>query len=326
MRKNPLGRTGLEISELALGGGVTGGILIKADEITRVNALMRSVAAGFNWIDTAPLYGNGASEETIGRHLSALEPRPYVSTKVRIEPEDLGDLRGAVERSLEGSLKRLRTDRVALFQLHNQLGAAVGDRPSIGAEQVLESGGIADILDGLREQGLCRAIGMTAAGDTAACLEVINSGRFDCAQVYYNVINPSAGWSHPPRGWKAQDFSRIIAACFRQHMGILGIRVWAGGPLASATRPERLAMFTSGTDIDDEMRRAAAVRATLGNGYGTLAQAALRFVLGNRDLSSRVIGISTLAQLDEALTALAQGPLPSAAIAKLETLWATDFR
>jgi D-threo-aldose 1-dehydrogenase len=326
MRKNRLGRTDLEISELALGGGVTGGILIKADEITRVTALMRSVAAGINWIDTAPLYGNGASEETIGRHLSALEPRPYVSTKVRVEPEDLGDLAGAIERSLEASLKRLHTDRVALFQLHNQLGAAVGDRPSVSAEQVLQSGGVADIFDRLKEQGLCRAIGMTAAGDTAACLEVINSGRFDCAQVYYNMINPSAAWSRPPWGWKAQDFSRIIAACFRQHMGMLGIRIWAGGPLASASRPERLAVFTSGTDIDDEMRRAAAVRARLGNAYGTLAQAALRFVLGNRDLSTRVIGISMLAQLDEALETLAQGPLPAAAIAKLETLWATDFR
>ena len=109
MRKNPLGRTGLEISELALGGGITGGILIKADELTRISALMRAVAGGINWIDTAPLYGNGASEETIGRHLSAINPQPQVSTKVRIEPKDRDDLRGAIERSLEGSLKRLRT-------------------------------------------------------------------------------------------------------------------------------------------------------------------------------------------------------------------------
>src|SRR6185295_8453755 len=81
MRKTYLGRTGLEISEIALGGGATGGILIKADETTRVMALKRAVAGGINWIDTAPLYGDGASEETIGRHLEALEPRPHISTK-----------------------------------------------------------------------------------------------------------------------------------------------------------------------------------------------------------------------------------------------------
>ena len=67
--KGYFGRTGLEISELAFGGGVTGGILINADEATRYTALRRAVAAGINWIDTAPIYGNGASEETIGRHL-----------------------------------------------------------------------------------------------------------------------------------------------------------------------------------------------------------------------------------------------------------------
>ncbi len=72
MRKSFLGRTGLEISELAFGGGVTGGILINADEATRYNALRRAVAGGINWIDTAPIYGNGASEETIGRHLESL--------------------------------------------------------------------------------------------------------------------------------------------------------------------------------------------------------------------------------------------------------------
>ena len=155
---------------------------------------------------------------------------------------------------------------------------------------------------------------------------MINSGRFDCAQIYYNAINPSAAWSRPPRTWKTQDFSGIMAACFRQNMGTLNIRVWAGGPLASPKRPERLTVFTSGTDVDNEVRCAAAVRAMLGDVYGTPAQTALRFVLGNRDMSTRVIGIAELANLDEALRAVEMGPLPSAAITRLEGLWATDFR
>ena len=74
------------------------------------------------------------------------------------------------------------------------------------------------------------------------------------------------------------------------------------------------------------MRCAAAVRKVLGDEYGTPAQAALRFVLGNRDLASRVIGIAELTQLAEALEAVPQGPLPSAAISKLDELWANDFR
>ena len=326
MRKNFLGRTGLEISEIAFGGGDTGGILIKGDETTRITALTRTVKAGVNWIDTAALYGNGASEEAIGRHLAALSPRPYVSTKVRVERADLFDLRGAIERSLTASLKRLRTDRVALFQLHNQLGEAVGGRPGLPPEDVLGRGGVADIFDRLKEQGLFQASGITAAGDTQACLEVIGSGRFDCAQVYYNAINPSAAWSRAPETWSVQDFSGVMAACWSQNMGILNIRVWAGGPLASAKRPERLAVLTSGTDVDNEIRCAAAFHQALGNEYGTPAQTALRFVLGNRDLSTRVIGVSSLGDLNEALAAVEKGPLPNAAIATLKDLWATDFR
>jgi len=130
MRKSVFGRTGLEISEIAFGGGVTGGILINASEATRFAALQRAVAGGINWIDTAPLYGNGTSEETIGRHIAVLSPRPHVSTKVRLERDHMADFAGAIERSLEQSLKRLQLERVALLQLHNQIGTAIGQDPT----------------------------------------------------------------------------------------------------------------------------------------------------------------------------------------------------
>src|SRR5947209_5830975 len=108
MRKVLLGRTGLEISELAFGGGVTGGMLIDADEPTRYTALKRAVEAGINWIDTAPIYGSGESERTIGRHWQSLASGLNFSTKVRLEAEDMSDIAGAITRSLEQSLERLR--------------------------------------------------------------------------------------------------------------------------------------------------------------------------------------------------------------------------
>jgi D-threo-aldose 1-dehydrogenase len=326
MRKSFFGRTGLEISELAFGGGVTGGILINPDEATRFGALRRAVTAGINWIDTAPIYGNGASEETIGRHLDSLTPQPYVSTKVRLEEGDTDDIAGAIERSLEQSLTRLRSESVALLQLHNHLGHSTGGRLALSPAHVLGPGGVADTFDRLKEQGLIQAAGMTAAGDTMTCLEVISSGRFDTAQVYYNAINPSAAWRRVPPGWRGgQDFSGILAACFHQNMGVLNIRVWAGGVLASPVRPDGLFMMTTDTDLGNEMQCAAAVRGALGDSHGTPAQAALRFVLGNRDFSTRVIGITRVEQLNEALEALALGPLPTAAVSKLDTLWANEF-
>jgi aryl-alcohol dehydrogenase-like predicted oxidoreductase len=323
MRKSSFGRTGLEISEIAFGGGVTGGILINASEATRWAALQRAVAGGINWIDTAPLYGDGASEATIGRHLAVLSPRPHVSTKVRLDRDHMADIAGAIERSLEQSLERLQLERVALLQLHNQIGTAIGDRPSLSSRQVL--GAVADTFDRLKEQGLIQASGISAFGSTAACLQVIESGRFDAAQIYYNAINPSAAWSRTAAEWRGQDFCGLIAACWRLNMGMLAIRVMAGGPLASPRRPDRLAMMISDTDLDNEVRCAAAVRAALGSSYGTPAQVALRFTLGNRDLSSRVIGVTELDQLDEAFAAIERGPLPPEGIAKLDQLWATDF-
>ncbi len=326
MRKVFFGRTGLEISALAFGGGVTGGILINADEATCYNALRRAVTAGVNWIDTAPVYGNGASEAAIGRHLQSLVPQPYVSTKVRLEAEDMGDIAGAIERGLTQSLERLGSGWVALYQLHNHLGRGVGERIALSTEQVLGPGGVADTFERLKRQGLIHACGITAAGDTQACLEVINSGRFDAAQVYYNAINPSAAWRRVPPGWKGgQDFCGLLAACCHHNMGVLNIRPLAGGLLGSSERPEHLFVMTADTDLDNEMRCAAAVRAALGDAYGTPAQAALRFVLSNRDLAARVIGITSIDQLHEALEAVALGPLPSAAISKLDVLWANEF-
>jgi L-galactose dehydrogenase/L-glyceraldehyde 3-phosphate reductase len=326
LRKNLLGRSGFLVSEIAFGAGQTGGILLRGDETAAVRALNRALALGINWIDTAALYGDGASEATIGRHIHSLKPQPYVSTKVRIERDQMGDIPGAIERSLEQSLKRLNLDSVALFQLHNQLGQAVGERPVLTPEQVLAAGGVADTFDRLKEQGLFYASGMTATGETKAILEVVESGRFDCAQVYYNAINPSAGWSRAHRSWKAQDFSGIMAACFRQNMGTLNIRVFAGGPLAKTARPDRLAVLTSGTDLDNEMRCADAVRAALGTAHGDPARAALRFTLGNHDFSTRIVGIGDVRDLEEAVAAVEAGPLPAEAVDKLERLWVSDFK
>jgi len=323
MKQTFLGRTGLKISEIAFGGGVTGGILINAMEATRAAVLQRAVAAGINWVDTAPVYGDGASEETIGRHLAALTPRPHISTKVRLERGDMPDIAGAIRHSLEQSLKRLKSDRVALLQLHNQIGTAVGERLPLSPRQVL--GQVADTFDQLKDEGLIQASGITATGNTEACLEVIESGRFDAAQIYYNAINPSAAWMRTIAEWRGQDFCGLIAACWRRNMGMLAIRVMAGGPLASPRRPAKLAVMTTDTDLDNEVRSAAAVCVALGSGYGTPAQVALRFTLGNRNLASRIVGITELNQLDEAVAAVERGPLPPEGIAKLDQLWANDF-
>jgi len=69
----------------------------------------------------------------------------------------------------------------------------------------------------------------------------------------------------------------------------------------------------------------SSARAALDDAYGSPAQAALRFALGNKEFATRVFGITAIAQLEEALAALALGPLPAAAIARLDALWRGGF-
>ncbi|HET6466753.1 MAG TPA: aldo/keto reductase [Geminicoccaceae bacterium] len=322
MKQRRFGRTGWQISELTLGGGIVGGILIHPPEEVRLEALRRVVAAGCDWIDTAADYGQGESERTLGRLLPEIEPRPRLSTKVRLDL-DRGDLEGQIRASLEASLTRLRLDRVELFQLHNGIMPETGGG-AIGVREVLGPGGVADIFDRLRDEGYFRCHGITALGDTATLIEVLRSGRFDTAQVYHNMLNPSAARPMPP-GWGGQDFGGLIAACKAQDVGIMNIRVLAAGVLATEVRHGREGAITSGTDIGSEEIAARRIFARLGDAHGTRAQTAIRHALANPDLSTVVVGLATLDHLDEALAAFAAGPLPDAAMAELEAVYAEGW-
>lgn len=323
MKFRTFGRTGLRISELVFGGGWVGGVLIHQDDDTKLNTLRRAIDAGINWVDTAPSYGQGRSEQALGWLLKEVQPKPYLSTKVMLDAARLDDIRGQVERSVHESLKRLDRDSVDLLQLHNQIERAPKGN-AVAVEHAIGAGGAADALERMRSQGLTRYIGFTALGDAESCRAVVDSGRFDSAQVYYNVINPSAGRNMPP-GWVGHDFGNLIVACHAQRMGIMAIRVFAAGVLASETRHGREVVITREAELATEERRARAVFAALGNRYGTRAQTALRFALANPNISCAVIGLAGLAHLEEALTGAEMGRLPKAAMEKLDQLYATNF-
>ena len=85
MRYRPFGKTGLEVSELVFGGGWVGGILIHQDDATKLQAIRRALEGGINWIDTAPSYGAGKSEEALGWLLKEVDQQPYLSTKVGLD-------------------------------------------------------------------------------------------------------------------------------------------------------------------------------------------------------------------------------------------------
>lgn len=324
MRYRTFGRTGLQVSELVFGGGWVGGVLIHQDDATKLKTLRRAMDAGINWIDTAPAYGKTQSEQALGWLLREIDATPYLSTKVLLDTARLDDIAGQVERSLHDSLQRLNRDSVDLLLLHNPIEptAAAG---TVTPEHVLRSNGAADALEREREKGLTRHIGFTALGNAASCRQVVDSGRFDAAQVYYNLLNPSAGRSMP-KGWTGHDFGGLIGACKAQGTAVMAIRVFAAGVLATNVRHGREIMITQGTQIAGEERRAQAVFAALGSAYGTRAQTALKFVLTNPDVSCAIIGLAEPAHLEEALSGAEAGPLPQPALSALQRLYAADFK
>ena len=323
MKYRPFGGTGIQVSEIVFGGGYVGGILLHQDADTKRAVIRRALDGGVNWIDTAPSYGDGKSEEALGWLLAEVDEIPYLSTKVFLDPERLADIPGQIEKSLHASLRRLGRESVDLLQLHNPIEPENEER-AIGVDHVLRGRGVADGLDAMREQGLTRFTGITALGNAACCRRVIESGRFDSAQVYYNLINPSAGQAIA-EGWSGHNFGGIIAACRLKDVAVMNIRVLAAGVLATDQRTGREIQIATGSDIEAEERRTKVVFGAVGSGYGTRAQTAIRFSLANPDIACVLVGLAELSHLDEALAAADLGPLPDEALARLARLHAADF-
>src|ERR1700752_98141 len=122
METRVFGRTGMRLSLLGFGCGAVGGLMVRGDPLDQERTVARAIAAGVNYFDTAVQYGNGESEKNLGRVLQRLKPADVaVGTKVRLQPSEFGRIADAVVMSLEGSLARLRLDRVDIFHLHNPI-------------------------------------------------------------------------------------------------------------------------------------------------------------------------------------------------------------
>lgn len=323
MNHRMFGRTGIKVSEVIFGAGAVGGIVIHKDDATKREAVRRALAGGINWIDTAAQYGNGKSEEALGWILPELGATPYVSTKFGLDVNNLKDIPAQIEERLKASLARLKRTSVDLLQLHNRIGSTPGGRV-MTVEQILGKAGVADGLERLREKGLIRHMGITAIGETASVCEVIRSKRFDSAQVYYNLLNPSAA-RRMPNAWTGQSMHGTIDACRENNVAVMAIRIFAAGVIASDERTGRESVLIGDTSVAEDERKSKALFETIGNEHGTRAQVALRFVLANPDVSCAIIGSAELHHVDEALAAAEMGPLPPDVLARLDALYESDF-
>src|SRR3954454_8953028 len=239
MQKRRLGRTGLEVSVLGYGAGAVGGLMTKGAAADQDRALARALELGINYIDTAALYGDGASERTLGRIFKGSKRDDVIlGTKFRLKTADRSRISDYVAQSMDESLKRLGLDHVDLLQLHNPLVAKDAD-DHMDVEIALSE--VVPALHKLQKAGKTRFIGFSGVGEPASILKAVESKAFDTVQVVYNALNPSAGGAMP-KGAPGLDYGRLLDRAKAADMGTIIIRALAGGALAGTEARHPLAM------------------------------------------------------------------------------------
>ena len=323
MQLRVFGRTGMQLSVLGFGCGAVGGFMVRGDPADQERTIARAIAAGVNYFDTAVQYGDGELEKNLGRVLQKLKPADVaVGTKVRLPPGEFGRIDDAVRISLEGSLARLHLDRVDILHLHNPV-TENGGGSALGVRQVLDD--LVPAFERLRQQGKIRFLGMTAVGDTAALRQVIDAGVFDSAQVVYNMLNPSAADALPPN-YPAQDYGRLFDSTKAAGVGVVGIRVLAGGALSGSAERHPIAgpapePIGSAMSYAADTERARRLMPLVEQGFAaSLTEAATRFALSHPAMGTILVGMATPQQFEDALAAAEKGPLPQAALERLSAL------
>jgi aryl-alcohol dehydrogenase-like predicted oxidoreductase len=227
-----------------------------------------------------------------------------------------------VAKSLEDSLARLRLDRVDIFHLHNAI-TETGGGEALSVRQVL--GDVVPAFERLRQQGKTRFLGLTAIGDTAALHQVIDTRTFDSAQVVYNMLNPSAA-AALPANYPAQDYGRLFDHTRAAGVGVVGIRVLAGGALSGSSERHPIASpppepIGSAMSYDADVARASRLMSLIKEGFAaSLTEAATRFALSHPAMGPILVGMATPQQFEDALAAVQKGPLPPAALNRLAAL------
>lgn len=314
MNYRPLGRTGLHVSVLGFGCGAIGGLLVRGDYPAMRQTVARAIELGINYFDTAALYGNGQSEVNLGAVLRELAADVLVGTKVRItRTEELEKIEQTVVQAVEGSLRRLGRETVDLIQFHNSLGAQ--RNLSRGQVTAADLDRVITAFQTLQQQGKIRHWGITGLGETTTLQQVIGAGNSQSVQCCYNLLNPSAG-APVAADFPFQDYGQILDTAAAKQMGVIAIRVLAGGALSGVLERHPVAArevnpIASSADYAEDVARAQHLSWLIDEGQvQNLVEAAIRFVISNPGVSTALVGISTLEQVEQAVAYVQRGALP----------------
>ncbi len=327
MKERRLGKTGLQVSEIGLGCWAIGGNAYGAvrDEDS-LDALEAAWDSGVNFFDTADTYGEGHSEELLGKFLKGkARDRLTLATKCGWDfypaSKEPASAQGSSKKinhaghrknfdtayirfACEQSLKRLGTDVIDLFQLHN---------PSL---ELIQKGDLVSVLEGLRKEGKIRFVGISIHTEAEA-LAALEDSRIQTIQIIFNLLDQRMA-------------ERVFPEANRKEVGIIVREPLASGLLSGKYTPSH--EFPK----DDHRRRwglekreadwqkIQLVKKTLGPKGIALPKTALEFTLGYEAVSTVIPGAKTRAQVLQNIAASLQPDLSREDLDRLGALYARE--
>jgi aryl-alcohol dehydrogenase-like predicted oxidoreductase len=303
MNTRILGKTGLRVSEVALGGLFTSSLGQGVEETCRI--VERALELGINYIDTAPAYAD--SERTLGTALRRLGPAAdgiILSTKLGGRPRlfDPRD-RKALRRSVDESRRLLGREVIDILMIHEP------DRPlqyDWWTDPQTCTGPVMEVLESLKAEGIIRFTGL--GGTTAPELaHFVRSGRFD---VVLSAFNYNALFREARH--------EILPAARERNMGIVIGSVYGQGGLGR--RYDEIVKAKPIWLSTPRQQQLLAFYALLDDLGMSITELSLRFVISNPDISCALIGAKTETHLGSSVQAASKGPLPPEALARLDAI------
>jgi uncharacterized protein len=228
-----LGKTGVRVSLLAMGGGSR--FLMYKDEDKALEALTRAFDLGITYMDTAYGYGNGQSEERVGKIMKDRRKGIFLATKINKRKGD------EAMKILEGSLKRLQTDHLDLIHIHDLKGAE--DLAAVEAKD-----GVLAVVRKLRDQKVTRFIGVTSHTDPEVLKTALERHDFDCTQMALNAA--LVGMKSGPQGMipnpdMPPSFESVaLPVAVAKKMGIIAMKIFGQEALVGAAPAQKLLYYS----------------------------------------------------------------------------------
>jgi aryl-alcohol dehydrogenase-like predicted oxidoreductase len=320
MNHRPLGRTGLQVSEVGYGAwGIGGSMWLGAQDDESLLALNTAVDLGLDLIDTALAYGNGHSEELVGRVAREREERIVVATKIPpkngvwpapdgIDPDEAFPA-AHVRECTERSLRNTGLETIDVQQFH------------VWSDEWTDRGSWRDAIEELKAEGKIRAFGVSINDHQPAnAIKLIESGAVDTVQVIYNVFDQSP-----------ED--ELLPACREHGVGVLARVPFDEGALTGRIGPDTEfpeGDFRNRYFRDDRKQQVAdrvqAILDDLGIEREQLPEVALRYVLSDPAVSAVIPGMRTVRNVERNCAVGDGNGLPDEQVAALKRhRWDRNF-